>query len=90
MENVVDPDPSEHDHAADVADIAIVKTESTTCVKEVGIFATSSTGVGNKSDVSVPWAVDTHKMKARLSVKATCRESKKCGAKKSKAAHLEE
>lgn len=54
------------------------------------MLTTSLTGVGNKTDFIVPEAVDTHKILARLSVRATCHESKKCGAKKSKAAHLKE
>lgn len=71
LENVEEPFPEEHDHAADVADMAIVKTVSATKRKETDALTTSSTGVGNKSDVSVPCAIDTHKIKARLSVKAT-------------------
>lgn len=90
LENVKDPFPEEHDHTADVADMAIVKTVSATKVKETNTLTTSSTGVGNKPDVSKPEAVDTHKISARLPVKATCREPKKWGAKKPKAAHLRE
>ncbi len=81
-------DPIVHDHTADVTDIAVGKSVSAEKVIEASAFTTSRTGVGNKPDFIVPWAVDTVVIMARFPVWATCKESKKWGTEYSKAAHL--